>query len=80
MRSCEYLGVTRYQLSQLLGLPRPTQLWEWLNGRYAPSSLYTHRLLFLWDLRVRGTPLAHMSRIDWEKGEITWRRDMEPKE
>ena len=67
------LGVTYYQLSFLLGTSSKDTVLDWKAGRRRPSSLFMHRLTFLYQLKLMGVNLAMIRRINWEDAEIIWR-------
>ena len=65
---CDVLGVTRYQLSKLLGLGFPTQLYSWTSGRQRPSSKYCLRMIRLLLMHNSGYSLALLDSVNWQEG------------
>lgn len=74
-RALEYLGVTRWQLSKLLGAPETNYVYHWLSGQRHMSSFYYARMMWLVMERTGGLATHRIKSVDWVHGSIEWRGD-----
>jgi len=63
------LGITKYQVGQLMGIPEPTMAYKWYAGRFRPSHEYAFRFAFLYYLdHVLDGRLHELQSIEWTEG------------
>ncbi len=69
------LGVTKYRLMLLLGLPYYSDGLQWgKRNRIAPY--YLQRIVYLIYLRViNNLDTSHIKAIDWDNGNVTYMED-----
>ncbi|MEM3170294.1 MAG: helix-turn-helix transcriptional regulator [Candidatus Nitrosotenuis sp.] len=48
------LNVTKYRLGQMLGIPKPFDVYRWFSGHCRPSAVYLTRMLHLRSLHAAG--------------------------
>lgn len=68
------MGVNPHQLAKQLGVKHVVNIYSWLNGSSHPSQGFLIRLSKLLILRLSGVRLAEAAWIDWEEGEIHWKK------
>ena len=70
--------VGKNHLARLLGLTAPRQVFRWLAQDSRPSPVYLQRLVHLLLMDKAGIPLVMLWAINWETGELVWRKGFEP--
>ena len=63
-----------WALGLLLGLPCTNVVYQWLNGRQRMSQFYLCRLMKLVMLHTAGIPLFRVQTINWDTGEIIYKK------
>ncbi len=73
MESTMVVGVTKFRLAVLLGVEKPSMVYEWLNGSKKMSAGYAYRLAKLLLMKASGVQTALIEDINWDTGDIRWR-------
>ena len=68
------LGVGKLALQRLLGVNSHNTLRNWEKGRHTPCQLFVSRMVMLLSLKDEGYIVSDIREIDWNEGQIFWRK------
>lgn len=75
-KSLSTLGVSKKQLSRILGVEGQVTVWKWFAGIQRPSALYLSRLIMVLIAHSEGSfDASQVYQIDWITGRVYYSRE-----
>jgi hypothetical protein len=71
--AAEVLGITPYELGQLMGFTQRHHYLQYFKCEQRLSQCYMARIAWLLVMKAKGADMNRIQSIEWDKQEIIWR-------